>query len=129
MTACSAENNSVAKASICSFPVFWVRGFAVERASGPGAQSLHWGRNRSPRTYARSSAAISRATSRARARSEGLREIAATLGWPPPPNFSASDARFFSAEPGFQGLEPMEILARVADALMPTEYREWGKSR
>src|ERR1700732_3374485 len=46
---------------------------------------------------ARRTAVSSRATSRGRGRSLGSKEIAATRGGPPPPNFSASDARFLSA--------------------------------
>jgi len=47
--------------------------------------------------YARRTAVSSRATCRARGRSPGSNEIAATRGWPPPPYFSASEARFLSA--------------------------------
>src|SRR5437870_4744139 len=58
-----------------------------------------------------------RATSLARAISDGSKEIAATRWWPPPPYFSASDARFWSAVARFQGLVPRETFARTADAL------------
>src|SRR5580692_4975379 len=70
---------------------------------------------------ARSWAARSRATWRARGRSAGSKEMAETRGWPPPPNFSASEARFLSAVDWFHGLVPRETLARTADELTLTE--------
>ena len=63
----------------------------------------------------------SRATSRARGISLGSNEIAATRGCPPPPNFSASDARFLSALAWFHGFVPRLTFARTADALTLTE--------
>src|SRR5256885_10546638 len=43
--------------------------------------------------FPRKVAARPRATSRARCKSPGSNEIADTRGWPPPPNFSASEDR------------------------------------
>src|SRR5580693_6206564 len=70
---------------------------------------------------ARSCAARSRATWRARGSSAGSKEMADTRGWPPPPNFSASEARFLSAVAWFQGLVPSETFARTAEELTLTE--------
>src|ERR1700726_1950558 len=102
------------------FPYFSVGGLLYRVGRGAPASALD--RGITPReSQLRSSAAISRAILRARSISEGFRDMAATRGCPPPPNFSASEARFFSADAAFQGLDPMEIFARTGDAVIPTE--------
>src|SRR6266404_2974639 len=93
----------------------------------PVGQNYH--RSRNAPYFLRRVATSSRATSRARGRSPGSNEIADTLGWPPPPNFSASDAKFLSAVAWFHGFVPNETLARTADALTLTEYTLSGCSR
>src|SRR5277367_2189613 len=74
-------------------------------------------------------AAISWATCRARTRSPGPSEMAATRACPPPPYFSHSEARFTSAEASFQGLVPTETLARSGEELTPTEYSASGNKK
>src|SRR6202023_1290186 len=69
------------------------------------------------------------ATSRARGRSLGSKEMAATRGCPPPPYCSASEARFLSAVAWFHGFVPSETLARCADELTLTEKTHSGCSR
>src|SRR5271168_5085197 len=65
-------------------------------------------------------AAISWATCRARTRSPGPSEIAATRACPPPPYFSQSDARLTSGGISFHGFVPTETFARAGEALTPT---------
>src|SRR5258708_4821985 len=78
--------------------------------------------DKAPQDYfARRAAANSRATSRARGKSFGSKDMAETRGCPPPPNFSASEARFWPAAAWFQGLVPRETLARTMEALTLTE--------
>src|SRR5580704_17312950 len=81
--------------------------------------------------YLRSVAAISLATCRARTRSPGPKDIAATRACPPPPFFSQSEARLISGGTSFHGFVPTDTFARVGDALTPTEksasgYRKYG---
>src|SRR3984957_3059315 len=80
---------------------------------------------RRPRGYLRQrprrSATSSRATSLARGISCGSKDMADTRAWPPPPNFSASEARLASAFARFQGFVLRETFARTADALTLTE--------
>src|SRR5215472_2724357 len=71
--------------------------------------------------FPRKVAARSRATSRACARFRGSKEMAETRGWPPPPYFSASEARFSLAVAWFHGFVPRETFARTAEALTLTE--------
>src|SRR5271169_4992607 len=74
-------------------------------------------------------AAISWATCRARTKSPGPSEIAATRACPPPPYFSHSEARFTSADASFQGLVPTETLARSGEEVTPTEYSASGNKK
>src|SRR5271168_3188075 len=74
-----------------------------------------------PGHFLRSRAVNVAATSRARAKSPGAKEIAETRWWPPPPYCSASVARLASALARFQGLVPSETLARTFEALTLTE--------
>src|ERR1700730_1007231 len=69
------------------------------------------------------------ATSRARARSPGAKEMAETRWWPPPPYRSASVARLASAFAKFHGFVPSETFARTLDALTLTEYTHSGCNR
>src|SRR5208282_1493909 len=79
--------------------------------------------------FARSTAARSRATCRARSKSCGSNEIAETRGCPPPPYCSASDAKFWSAVAWFHGFVPRDTFARTGDALTLTEYTPSGCSK
>src|SRR5580698_10031867 len=76
--------------------------------------------------FARRVAAISLATSRARTRSPGPSDIAATRACPPPPYFSHSEARFTSGGISFHGFVPTDTFARAGDALTPTELMASG---
>src|ERR1700690_403153 len=79
--------------------------------------------------YLRSVVAISLATWRARTRSPGPNEMAATRAWPPPPFFSQSDARLISGGTSFHGFVPTETFARVGEALTPTEKSASGNKK
>src|ERR1700676_327771 len=86
-------------------------------------------RHSSGRWLARRCAASVAATSRARARSPGAKEMAETRWWPPPPYRSASVARLASAFAKFHGFVPSETFVRTLDALTLTEYTHSGCNR
>src|SRR5215469_2396441 len=73
-----------------------------------------------PAFFFLSVSAISCAACRARCKSSGANEIAATRACPPPPYFSHSEARFTSAGASFHGFVPTDTFARIGEALSPT---------
>src|SRR4051794_27917893 len=76
-----------------------------------------------------SSATISAAISRARSNSPGLRLMAPTRAWPPPPYRSQMVARLCFGSSGVQGFEPTEIFVRKLEGLTDTVYVDVGNSR
>src|SRR5262245_44930431 len=65
--------------------------------------------------------AISRAAARALSRSSGLKEIAATTAWPPPPYCSQILARLCFRSFVVQGFVPTDTFAREVERLTPTQ--------